>query len=165
MAESTVVKASKDGSILITDATPTTPLTLTVAYENGDFQISQPKWSSTTVRDRGTIVGERMTEQQEGTLSWSVHMRDFTIGTGISLVDVVEKTGGFSAAVSTAGDAYDSMMVDITFSCEGTDHNDSTDHTAVATYVKLEWAFAEGDTNTVNITGTIYGGVTRTGAS
>ena len=163
MAVSNVVKVRKDGTITITDGTGT-PLSYTVDYEDGDFQLSQPKRSSTTIRDRGVIAGERQADQPEGTLSFSVHFREFTNGSATTLMDVIEKTGNWSAAISTGGTGYESFMVDVAFTVEGTDHGDSADHVATASKVKLEWSsFQEGDPDKISVTGTIYGGVTFTG--
>lgn len=162
MAESTVVKVKKDGTLTITDATAT-PLSYTVAYENGDVQISQPKWSSTTIRDRGAIVGQRRADQQEGTISFSVHMREFTNGSSATLIDVIEKAGAWSAAVSVGASAYEDFMVDVALAVEGTDFSDSADHTITLNTCRLEWSFSEGDPNVINVTGTFYEGVTRTG--
>lgn len=165
MAESTVVKMKKDGQIVIKDGTVATPLTYTVAYEDGNLTLNQPKRASQTIRDRGAIVGERQTDQQEGTISFSVHMREFTNGTDATIVDVCEFDGAWSAATSTGSSAFESDMVDIEFTVEGTDFSDSADHVATANTVKLEWDFSEGDPNVINVTGTIYEGVTRTGPS
>ena len=40
MAISSVAKNFRDGTITLADNTPTTPISITSAYENGDFSIS-----------------------------------------------------------------------------------------------------------------------------
>lgn len=125
--------------------------------------ISQPKPESTVIYDRHTIVGERKAAQQVGTLSFSVHMRQFTDGTQTTIFDVVEKTGAWAAATSVGSAAYESFTVDVTYTSEGTDHGDSADHVIKANTCKLQIDFAEGDPNVLNISGEFYEGLTRTG--
>lgn len=163
MAESTVVKVAKDGTITITDGTGT-PLTYTTSYEDGDFTFTDPKPERLVIRDRGTIAGLRTTNQQVGSLSFSVHMRNFAnANSTTTLLDVINFTNNWSSAVSTGGTGYEPNLVNITFTVEGTDLGDAADHTVTFTKVHLEADFAEGDPNKINVTGEVYGTVTRTG--
>ena len=162
MAESTVAKVRKDGIITINDGTAT-PYTYTVAYEDGDFQASWPKRDSIAIRDRGTIVGERYGDQALGTLSFTVHMREFTDAAAATIIDVIDRLGTWAAYVTTGGTGYESFMHGVTMSCEGTDYGDSVDHTLVFSKVKLSWAFAEGDPNKISVTGEVWAAPTKTG--
>lgn len=163
MAESTVVKNFTDGTILIEDGTPVTALDYTVAYEAGDFSASSPRDERTVIRDRGAIAGLRNTNEQVGSISFSVHMRQFTDGTDETIIDMIERTGAFSAAVSVGGAAYEPFLHKVTFTVEGTDHSDSADHVMICSLVHLDWEFSEGDPNVINVTGELYARPTFTG--
>lgn len=160
MAESSWVKTLGDGTITIKDGAA---LTYTVALEPGSFTLSQPKAATTTIYDRHTIAGERAGQQQIGTIGFAVHMREFTDGSSATLIDVVEKAGAWAAATSTGGTGYEEWMVDVWYTAEGTNLGDSADHVLKALKCKLQWDFAEGDPNVINVTGEVFGGVTRTG--
>lgn len=162
MPESTVAKSLRDGSITIEDGSGT-PLSYSVAYENGDFSGSFPKADRVVIRDRHTIAGLRKGPDPVPTFSFSVHMREFADAASDTIVDVIERSGTWSASTSTAGDAYEQYLYDVTLTVEGTDHNDTADHTVKFSDVLLTWDFAEGDPDSITVSGECYGGVTRTG--
>jgi len=162
MAESTVVKVRKDGTITIYDGA-TTPLSYTVAYEDGDFQASWPKRESVLIKDRGTIAGERYGDQPVGSLSFTCHMREFTDAASATIVDVIQREAIWVAATSTGGTGYESFMHKVTMTCEGTDFGDSADHVLLFGKVKLNWSFAEGDPNKISVTGEVWAAPTKTG--
>lgn len=163
MAESTVVKVRRDGTISIKDGAGS-PLTYTVAYENGDFAFGVDKEGRIVIRDRGAIVGLRKGDDPVNSLSFSVHFRAMAItGTNATLLDVIHRTGAWAAATSTGGTGYEQFLVDVVMTIEGTDLGDSADHTATFTKVLLTYDFKEGDPDVINVKGEVYGTVTRTG--
>jgi len=158
VAESTIVKVRKDGTILIEDGAA---LDYTVAYEDGDFQMAWPKRESIAIRDRGSLAGERIGEQSLGTLSFTCHMREFTSASG-TIVDVIDKLQTWSAATSTGGTGYESFMHRLTFTVDDIAAG-VADHVLIFSKVKLSWSFAEGDPNKISVTGEVFAAPTRTG--
>lgn len=164
MAESTVVKIPKDGTITITDGTTPTAKSYTVAYEDGNFSSSQPKRERLVIRDRGTIVNVRETNEQTGTISFSVHMRNFTSENDATLVDVVEFTESWVDAVSTGGVGFEGEWVACAFSANaGTGAGEDQAHGLTFPKVIFDWEFSEGDPNVINFTGMTVGRPTRSG--
>ena len=164
MAVSSVVKNFRDGIILIEDGTGT-PLAVTVQYESGDFSISglnQSNTEATTYLDRGELGSVRKTSRTFPTFSFSAHMTDLSDATDKLLYDAVNKTGAFSAAVSTGGTASDVYMLKVTLTIEGTNFGDSADHVMIMNNCHLSLDFSEGDPNSFQLNGTIYGAITAT---
>ena len=159
MAASLIPKVQRDGTITLTDGSNT----YTVAYENGDLSFNKAKAARVVIRDRGTIVGVRKGEDPIPTVSFTVHMRDFTDGTSLALTDVLENTGGASSWTSTGSGAYEEYMLTCTLGIEATDLGDSADMTAVLAKVIFEWSFSEGSPNSISVTGEVLGGITFTG--
>jgi hypothetical protein len=163
MAESTVVKVRRDGTITILDGAGS-PLSYTVAYENGDLSYAEDKAGRIVIRDRGTIVGLRAGDDPVQSLSFSVHLRAFAItATNATLIDVIQRTGAWVAATSTGGTGFEQFLVTVKITVEGTDQGDSADHVATFAKVLLTYDVKEGDPDTLNVKGEIYGGITRTG--
>ena len=73
MAADNVVKVRRDGTISIFAGGSS----MDVDYEDGNFTFDNGAEQAETVviRDRGTIVGLRKTDDPVGSLSFSVHMR------------------------------------------------------------------------------------------
>ena len=164
MAISSVVKNFRDGTILIEDGTGT-PLAVTVQFEAGDFSLSglnQGNVEATTYLDRGELGSVRKTSRTFPTFSFSAHMTDLSDATDKLLWDAVNKTGAFSAAVSTGGTASDVYMLKVTFTVEGTNFGDSADHVMILNNCRLSLDLSEGDPNSFSISGTVYGAITAT---
>jgi hypothetical protein len=164
MAVSSVVKNFRDGTILIEDGTGT-PLAVTVQFEAGDFSISglnQGNVEATTYLDRGELGSVRKTSRTFPTFSFSAHMTDLSDATDKLIWDAVNKTGAFSAALSTGSIASDVYMLKVTLTIEGTNFGDSADHVIVMNNCHLAIDFAEGDPNSFTLNGTVYGAITAT---
>ena len=164
MAVSSVVKNFRDGTILIEDGTGT-PLAVTVQYEAGDFSITglnQSNTEATTYLDRGELGTVRKTSRTFPTFSFSAHMTDLSDATDKLLYDAVNKTGAFSAAVSTGGTASDVYMLKVTLTIEGSNFGDSADHVMIMNNCHLAIDFAEGDPNSFTLNGTVYAAITAT---
>lgn len=161
MAVSTIPKNMTDGSLVINDGTGT-PLTITVAWENGDFSFDglaaggQRERVPYTSRAK-TLIGLRMTGLIYGSYSFSFTFGEFTEATTGNVMDMLLGTGGHSARISTTVALGDVMTFDLIFTVEGTDLGDSADHTFTMTDCTADISFAEGDPTTVTISGTCYG--------
>jgi hypothetical protein len=164
MAISSVVKNFRDGIILIEDGTGT-PLAVTVQFEAGDFSLSglnQGNVEATTYLDRGELGSVRKTSRTFPTFTFSAHMTDLSDATDKLIWDAVNKTGAFTAAVSTGGTASDVYMLKVTLTIEGTNFGDTADHVIIMNNCHLAIDFAEGDPNSFTLNGTVYGAITAT---
>jgi hypothetical protein len=162
MAESTRVKIRRYGVIHILDGAA---LDYTVAYEEGDLALNQPKREDVDIFDRDDIAGQRAGRQQHGTISFSVHMRELTNSVSATIVNVIEKTGVWVAATSTGSAAYEDFLHKVTYTVDSTLSGDASSHVATCSMVKLSWDFAEGNPNVINVTGKLYAAPTYTGAA
>lgn len=162
MAESTRVKIRRYGIIHILDGAA---LDYTVAYEEGNLTLAQPKREDIDIFDRDDIAGQREGRQQLGTISFNVHMRELTNSVSATIVDVIMRTGAWASATSTGGAAYEAFMHKVTYTVDSTLSGDSSSHVATCSMVKLNWDFAEGNPNVINVTGKLYAAPTYTGAS
>jgi hypothetical protein len=157
MSESIRAKTRRDGSITI----KTAALSYSVAYTNGDFSGSFPKADRVVIRDRHAVAGLRKGADPIPTFSFSVHMREFTDGSSTTIVDTIERTGLWVAAVSTGGAAFEQFLCDVVMTVNK--NNDSADHVITMTMCHLTYDFAEGDPDSITINGECYGTVSRTG--
>ena len=157
MAESTVVKVRRDGTITLKDGGANTYV---VAYENGDLSFDGgSKADRIVIRDRGTIAGLRKGDDPVPSLSFTVMMRGFTDQSAGSLIDFLDNSGPVTLT-STGGTGYEQFLIDIQFDVEGTAHGDSNDHRATAAKCLCTWSFSEGDPATISVSAEIYGGGT-----
>jgi hypothetical protein len=163
MAYSTVPKAKKDGKITFQDGTGS-PVTLEVAYEEGNFSFETPVRDEIVVRDRGTISTVRQGDEQPITGSFNFYMRSFTDASNAgSIQDFITGTGSYNANVSTgtAGSPYvEHYSIDMEYEVEGTALGDDTDTAATFSKCVCVLSFAEGDPSAFTLNFTCYGGVT-----
>jgi hypothetical protein len=164
MPASTVIKNFRDGTIIFADGTTPTPLSVTLSLESGDFSLtglSQLNTEATTYLDRGELGSVRLTSRSFPSFSVSCHMADLSDATDKLIWDAVNKTGAFSAALSTitGSDVYG---LKITLTIEGTNFGDAADHTIVMNGCHCMIDFSEGDPNSFSISGTVYGAITTT---
>jgi len=164
MAASVVPKIMRDGVITILDGAAS-PASYTVSYEDGDFSFGKDKDARIVVRDRGNIVGVRKGDSPVISGSFTVHQRDFTDGTSLTLVDMLDKTGAASSHTSTGSGAFENFMVDFKLTIEGDDHGDSADGTATFSKCVASWSFTEGQPNKISVSFECFGGITFTGQS
>lgn len=166
MAYSTVPKAKKDGKITFADGTGV-PITLEVAYEEGNFSFETPVRDEVVVRDRGTITTVRQGDEQPITGSFNFYMREFTdTANAGSIQNFITGTGNYASNVSTgtSGAVYvEHYSVDMEYEVEGTDFGDDADHKAAFSKCVCVLSFAEGDPNAFTLNFTCYGGVSYTG--
>lgn len=162
MALSTVTKNFTDGTIVLSDGTGT-PLTCTVQADGGDFSLAglQGKYLNAVSKyeSRGRVTSIRRGARIYPTVSFTCQMRQFTSASSNQITDFLHQTGSYSAAVSTRSET-DVFAFDITFTVEGTDHNDAADHTITLTDVVMtDFSFSEGDPNTFSFSGEVIGSI------
>ncbi len=164
MAISSVVKNFRDGTLLLEDATGT-PLDVTVQYEAGDFAggpFSADRTEIATYLDRGDLGSVRKTNRVFPTGSFTAQITDLSDATEETLVDIIKKQNAFAAAVSTLGANADVYTLSITWTVEGTDFGDASDHTLVLDDCHCTIEVSEGDPSTFTISWTNYGTETWT---
>jgi hypothetical protein len=164
MAQSTVIKNFRDGTLVFADNTGT-PITLAIQYEAGDFSIdnlNEGLVETTAYLDRGEFATLRKTNRLFPSFSFSAHMTDLSDNSDKLLYDLARKTGTFSAAVSTLGANADAMTYKLTFTVEGTNFGDPADHTMILNDCRITLSFSEGDPNSFSVAGIVYGAITAT---
>jgi hypothetical protein len=164
MAQSTVIKNFRDGTVVFSDNTGA-PLTLPIVYEAGDFSIdnlNEGLVETTAYLDRGEFATLRKTNRVFPSFSFTAHMTDLSDATDKLLYDLARKTGAFASAVSTLGANADAMTYKLTFTVEGTNFGDAADHTMVLNDCRITLSFSEGDPNSFSVAGIVYGAITAT---
>jgi hypothetical protein len=165
MPLSTSVKNFRNGTIVLADGSAT-PITLTVVYENGDFAVNGLMEGQTEVTmylDRGAFGSLRKTNFTPATFSFTAQMTEISDATNKNILDAVMRSGAFAAGVSTLGAAADQpWTLNVTWTIEGTDSGDASDHIVAMTNCRLNASVAEGDPNTFTVNGTCYGTITLT---
>ena len=164
MAQSTVIKNFRDGTLTFADNTGT-PLTLPIVYEAGDFSIdnlNEGLVETTAYLDRGEFATLRKTNRVFPSFSFTAHMTDLSDNTDKLLYDLARKTGAFASAVSTLGANADAMTYKLTWACEGTNFGDSADHTLIMDSCRITISLSEGDPNSFSVSGIVYGTITAT---
>ena len=157
MAESTVVAVPRDGTISILNGDATT---YTVAYENGDLNLNLDRAERIVVYDRGSIVGLRSANDAVPSISFSVHLRELTNSTADTLLDFEYKTGNSSAATSTGGTGFEPFLVTVVFAANMSTLSGSNTK-VTCEKVLLTAAIAEGNPDSISMSGEIYGNITR----
>ena len=165
MAASSVVSTICDGTIVLNDGTAVTPLTYTVVLEPGGLSFTPPRFTYTDIIDRCATVGSRKSGKSQGSLSFSAFCVAFTGSTEPHLIDFIEGTGSYSAAVSTDAGEFEGNVREVVFTLEKTDSGDNADQVVTFPKVRLEWDFAEGQPNVINVTGVILADPTYTGGT
>tara|TARA_R100000152_G_C6768901_1_gene194528 strand:+ start:819 stop:1319 length:501 start_codon:yes stop_codon:yes gene_type:complete len=166
MAASTVVKVRRDGTLKLQDGAGS-PTTLTIDFEDGNFTANNlaAEEDRVVIRDRGSIVGLRKGDDQVGSLSFSVHFREFSNQGAATLLDFCNGSAAGSGLTSTGGSGFEQFLCTVMMEIEGTDHGDNADAVAIFAKVLLTADFAEGDPDVLNVQGEVYGGVTTSGQS
>ena len=169
MAYSTLPKTRRDGVITLSDATGT-PVTLEIAYEEGNVTFDTPKAAQTVIRDRGTITTVRKGDDEpSATGSFSAYFRQFTDGAEAgSILDFINKTGFYSSNVSTgnSGTPYvEFYCIDIQYQVDATSLTDTETHEATLSKCVCTASITEGDPSSFTINFTCYGGVSYTAST
>jgi hypothetical protein len=106
---------------------------------------------------RGSLHSVRLAAREFPTMTFSAQLADVsaTAPSG-TLIDYCLKQGSYASNVSTltGSDVY---AIKITLSIEGTDLGDSADHTIQMDDVHVTLAVAEGEPDTITVSGTVYG--------
>jgi len=159
MPESTVVRVKRDGQILVTDGSKS----YTVAYEPGDFKFTVPLESVNVYLDRGvmsdgTRPSLRKVDDQPVTFSFSAYLRDIGSSTYTTLADLAIRFASYyvtSNWTSTLSGYGDVETVTVQLTIDGGIAGEA-DKTLSFPFSVIRADAAEGDPDTVSITGTAY---------
>ena len=157
MAESTIVKTKRDGTIVFADLGATN--SYTVAYEAGDLTIDIPGPTITSSLDRGIMAATpslRYGDDQPMTGSFTAQLRDISDATDETLFELIAKSGAVAGWVSTLGSAAEVAAVTLTFTIAGASLGDSGDHIIVCNHCVVTGGISEGDPSTISISFTSY---------
>jgi len=157
MAESTIVKVPRDGTIVLKDGGSNT---YTVAYEDGNVSFGRQKDERIIIRDRGAIVASRKGDSPVLQVTFTVHMRMFTTSAGsdLTLVDFLDGTGNASA-FAKASSAHEEWNIAIEFTLE----DGATDQKATFSPCICTWEFSEGSPDSITVTAEVMAPITFTG--
>ena len=161
---STIIKNFRDGTITIEDSTGS-PVSIAVAYEEGNFSISGLQQDLTEVAaymDRGSLSSLRKTNQVFPTWSFTSHMTHFTSGGSgaISILEFIKQVGGGASLTSGSAAKGDVMTFQVEIKVEGTDFGDTSDHGIVMAENVISVDWSEGDPSSFPVSGTCYGSIT-----
>ena len=163
MAYSTLPKTRRDGVITLSDGTGS-PVTLAVAYEEGNITFDTPKAAQTVIRDRGTITTVRLGDDEPSASgSFTAFFRQFTDAAEAgSIIDFINKNGNYNGNISTGSTGtpfVEFYCIDLSYVVDAQALGDSTTHTATLSKCVCTASFTEGDPSSFSISFTCYGGV------
>ena len=161
MAVSGVIGTKRDGVMTLKD---NGGVSLVLPFEVGDFSVDlSPPDDRIVLRDRGATCGLRRGDSVVGACSFSVHFLEFTNATGGTILDFIHNSGFYAANVSTGGLGFEQYLVTLEFECNKTALGDAAVAKTVLSKVLLFASFSEGDSDSLTITGEVYGTQTYTG--
>jgi len=158
MAESTIVKTKRDGTIKFKDDADVN--IYTVAYEAGDLSVSIPGPTVISPLDRGQFGDPpslRYSDDAAITGTFTAYLRDLTDDGYATLEEIILQSGDVANNwVSTMGSDAEVFTVTLEWTIEGTDHGDASDHVMTLPYCVVTGSLSEGDPNQVSISFTSY---------
>jgi len=164
MAKSTYIKTDAMGSILFEDNTPTTKLTYTALYDNGDIVVDGLVEGLREIvkhERKGNFVGSSYGARIYPSFSFSAKVTQFTDAVDGTLTDMLLRTAGseYAAAIGTLGTGRP-YTLDVTITVAGTKWGDAADHTFTLHDVRFNLGFSEGESDTINVSGEVLGAIT-----
>lgn len=162
MAESSIVKTKRDGTLVIADNAGAN--SLTIAFEAGDLSLTIPGPTVSNYLDRGRFSSPpslRYIDDQPITGTFTAYLRSFGDDADPDAVAVLAEIiaqQGFVASdwVSTLGVNGEVQCYTLTWTVEGTDHGDDHDHVLELQYVVFTGSISEGDPDQISISFTSH---------
>lgn len=160
MAESTIVKNMRDGTISLVVGSNA----YEIKYEQGTLSLSIPGKSVSPYLDRGRLADVdggvpslRYNEDQPMTGSFTAYLRDISDASYVTAPEFILKCGAyFPGWGSTLGAGAEVQTVSLVWAIKGTIHQDASDHQLTLPYSHLSGALAEGNPNMTTINFTSY---------
>lgn len=159
MAESTIVKTKRDGTLTFSDLAGAN--TYTVSYEAGDLSLTIPGASVGNYLDRGRMPDPpsiRYQDDQPITGSFTAFLRDLSDAVDVTLFEILAQTGVVGSSwVSTMGATGEVFTLKLTWTIAGTIHGDAGgDHVCELDHCYVTGSVSEGDPDTISISFTSY---------
>ena len=158
MAESTIVKTKRDGTIKFSDNGAANEYT--VSYEAGDLSVAIPGPSVISPLDRGSLGSPpslRYSDDAPITGNFTAMLRDLGDATYTTLSEIITQTGDVGDNwVSTMGADGEVFTLDLEWTIEGTDHGDASDHVLTLSHCVVSGSLSEGDPDQISISFTSY---------
>ncbi len=154
MAESTIIKTKRDGTLTFKDNGAVN--TYTVAYEAGDLSFDVPAATVNNFLDRGRFPAGnpsiRYGDDQPITGSFTANLRDISDATDVTLAEIFLQSGQVGSTwVSTMGPNGEVFTMDLEWTVAGLVHGDTADHTCTFTHCYVTGSIAEGDPDVITI--------------
>lgn len=155
----------RDGTLVVKDGTGT-PLEVTIVATAGDFSFSGMKldgasYETIVTQARGELHSLRKGNRAFPTISFNMYVSEFSLATGENLLCLVAGTDDYSARVSTTAAKGDVMTFDLEFTTNLSGLTGGTSTTITFEDVELTLDFSEGEQNSVSVSGTVYGNISR----
>jgi hypothetical protein len=180
VAESTIVKTRIDGTLQFaalgggayntsTGALNGGAESYTLAFEAGDLSLNLPSRAVSHYKDRGRTTNPpsiRYGEDQDGSITFSCHLRDLSDASAATLSDIISTMAGnargyvgsnWESTRASSSGAGDAEVFSIAFKLTITNAGDGTDTHAIAcNYVVGQATLTEGDPSSFSFSGVIY---------
>jgi hypothetical protein len=105
-------------------------------------------------------VGLRQGNDPVPSISFSVHLRELADSTEDTLLDFIYKTGNSAAATSTGGTGFEQFLCTVEFQANMSALSGSNTKVTF-NKVLLFASVAEGNPDTISVTGEVYGSIVR----
>ena len=158
MAVSTVTKHFTDGTLVLSDGTGVA-VTFSMPLTVGDVTIDgvgQKMREPVVYQTRGVAHSIRHAARAFATVSLTAHIADYSDGTDATAIDFFLKSGSFASNASVFGANAEVYGLDLILTIEGTDHGDAADHVISMLNFVGTIGIAEGEPNTLSVSGTLY---------
>jgi len=157
MAEDTIPRTKRDGTLTISDNAAANSLVISI--QPGDLSVTINGETITNVLDRGAMGAPpylRYADDQPMTFSFSAVLRELSDAAEATLSQFLHM-GGFVGSdwVTTMGATGEVDVFTLVWAVEGTDHG-SADHTFTLPYCRFTGSISEGDPSSISISGTSY---------
>lgn len=155
MAESTIVKNMRDGTLTVINGANT----YEVAYEEGTLNLNIPGPTVANYLDRGRFTSPpslRLDQDQPMTGSFTARLRDMSDASYATLVEYGTKSGAVAGYTSTLGASAEVFTSTLRWDVDGTNHGDATDHRMDLPYTWFTVSLQEGSPDMVTVNFTSY---------
>jgi len=180
MAESIIVKNRIDGTLQFaalgggayntsTGALNGGAESYTLAFEAGDLSLTLPSRAVSHYRDRGRTTNPpslRYGEDQDGSISFTCHLRDLSDASAAALMDIASTMAGnprgyvgtnWESTMASSSGAGDAEVFTIGAKLTITNAGDGTDtHALACNYISGTLTLTEGDPSSLQFSGTIH---------
>lgn len=164
MAESDVVIMGRDCTVTLIDGTGT-PVTMELEYEDGtaSFQgLGAEQAEVVPIIIRGELKSLRKGAPTFPTFTLNLVANGLTEAVKNQVLDFIHGTGAYASNLSQDGQYADVHTVGVKLTIERSDHNEGSDQHLTLSRCHVTADLQIGDPGRITISGTCYGGYSRT---